>query len=352
MVLSSFKTSLRSLTRYRFYTLLNIVGFSLGLTLVIYIGLYLYEQFSYDKWYPEHDRIYRVEFGDWALLGPVYSRVISSSSADIEQVLRVNNNFGTNAPVTLEDQPNTFRIPSLLLADSSFFDFFPFQFLAGTAQTALKDKFSIVVTRSEAVRLFGSVDAVGKIVRLHDRHPLTVTGVIEDVQLFHLKFDAVTSFSLFENIYSPQYMESTGNWNHNTYIKTHPEANPELIAQNIEKTAIDYINELFGTVPDWNINLRPIADIYFTDAKMHESMVVHGNKTVSYVLLIIAVFILGIAVINYMNLSTARSAGRSRETGIRKLLGSTRNGLMMRYYAETLLITFVAVILALLLVEV
>jgi putative ABC transport system permease protein len=351
MVHNYIKTSVRSITKQMFYSVLNILGFSLGIALFIFISLFLYEQFSYDRWYKNHPQIYRVELGDWGILGPIYGRIIQDASADIEKTLRINNNWGSNAAVTAGDNENVIKIPHLILADSTVFDFFDFRFIHGSEEHALADNNNIVLTLSQASKLFGKSDAVGEVIRLYDRYNLTVSAVIEDISRFHLKVDAIGSFELFRDIFSPEYMESTGDWNHHTYVKVHPEADIADVSDNVKNVISQFINELFGVEFDRDVNLRPVADIYFTNTVAHEIMVLHGSKTTSYAFFAIAIFIMLIAIINFVNLSTARSAGRAREVGIRKLLGSDRKKLITQFLAESIILTTIAVIIAFALVE-
>lgn len=352
MIKTDFIIAFRNISRQKFYSFLNLVGLSLGLSLVIFIGLFLYEQFSYDKWYKDHDRIYRVEMGDWAILGPVYSRLINNSSASIENTLRINSNWGYELSVKVEGKPTFFQVPFTILADSVIFEFFPFTFIEGSAQNALNSKDKIVLTRSQAMNLYGRTDVLGEIIRLQDKYAVSVGGVIEDVKHFHVKLDAIASFELYGDIFGPDYFESPGDWNHNTYVKLNPGADIVATELAIEKTVGSFMEEKFGFSNERKAKLRKVSDIYFTTDKLHELLVVHGSKSSSYAFLMIAVFILIIAIINFINLATAASASRARETGIRKLLGSSRNKLIRQYLLESVIITMVAVIIAFSLVEV
>jgi putative ABC transport system permease protein len=344
--------ALRSISKQKFYAILNIAGFSLGLSLIIFIGLYLFEQFSYDKWYTDHDRIYRVEVDDWAVLGPVYTRLIESSSADIQQTLRVNSNWGNDVIVRVARKKTSLSIPYFVLADSTIFNFFDFSFIEGNPANALNAKDKIVLTRSQAVRLYGKTDILGETIKIRDQYTLIVSGVIEDIRHLHFNLDALGSFELFGDIYSPEYFESKGDWNHNTYVKVYPESNITEIEQAISVSIVDYFDKVAGTSPERKIRLRPAADIYFATDKLHEIAINHGNKSASYAFLLIAVFILFIAVVNFVNLSTAQSSSRARDTGIRRLLGSSRGNLVLQFLSESVLITFLAVFLAIGLVEI
>jgi putative ABC transport system permease protein len=348
---TDFIIAIRNISRQKFYSFLNLTGLSIGLSLVIFIGLFLYEQFSYDKWYKDYDRIYRVEMGDWAILGPVYSSLISNSSASVENTLRINSSWGYELSVKVENKPTFLKIPYTILTDSVIFDFFPFTFIEGSANNALNSKDKIVLTRSQAINLYGRTDVLGEIIRLQDKYPVTVAGVIEDVKHFHVKVDAIASFLLYGDIMGPEYFDSPGDWNHNTYVKLYPGADVAATERAIEKAVGNYMEEKFGFSSERKGKLRNVADIYFTSEKMHELLVVHGSKSNSYAFLMIAVFILVIAIINFINLATAASASRARETGIRKLLGSSRKKLIRQYLLESVIITMVAVLVAFSLVE-
>jgi putative ABC transport system permease protein len=347
----NFKLAVRNIIRHRLYSILNIVGLSIGLTLVLYIGLYLNDQFSYDKWYTDHDRIYRVEFNDWAILGPVYASLIEPSSGNIEKVIRVNSGWGHEQKVKTQYNEIFFKIPYLVMADPDILDFFPFKFIEGSWLNALQNTSSIIISKSQAIKLYGRTDILGEVLRVQDKYLLTITGVFEDVKHFHFRVDAIAPFELFAEIFSPDYLKATGEWNHNTYVKLHKDSNVDQTAEAI-KNYVEYIlDKNYGIKVDRKVNLRPVADIYFAE-KLHEILIVHGDKNLTFSFLIIAVFILLIAVINFVNLATARSARRAKETGIKKLLGSTRAELIKDYLWESLFVTILAVVIAFAQVEI
>jgi putative ABC transport system permease protein len=350
MLKNYFIIGIRSILNQRFYSILNIFGLGVGLALVIFISLYLHDQHKFDRWYADYERIYRLEFGEWGITGPVFKRIAKESSASIEQVIRVNNNRMFNTSLRKENE--TVRIRHLVAADPEVFDFFDLTFLYGDAETALDDIGKIVLTRSEALRLFGTENPIGKVLRPNDSYNLVVSAVVEDISHFHVQVDALVSFMLFGRFFGADYFEKPGNWNHLTYLKLHPEANVAQVRSQVEEKALAYIHETSGIHFDNEIRLRPVKDIYYCNEITFESTVLHGNKTLSIAFLIIAGFVLFIAVVNFINLSTAHSTSRAREMGIRKLLGGTRQSLIIQYLLESIIITAVGMIVAIVLVEV
>jgi putative ABC transport system permease protein len=349
MIEKYFRTGIRNLLKQKFYTLLNVAGFGLGLAMFFFVSLYLFDQFSYDRWY-NHKNIYRVEMGSWGILGPAYGRIIKNASSDIESTLRMNTFWGQNCLIHTSDK-KSFRVPHLVVADTTVFDFFDFHFVHGNADNAFRDKKSIVLTQSQAVRFFGHDDVLGETIRLQQILNLTITGIIKDVKHFHIHVNALIPFDLFADIYSPEYLEGLDGWNHLTYILLHPSANIPSVRDAIQYEIKEHVNRVFGADFDKELYLRPVADIYFTNNIDYESLVMHGNKMTSYAFLAIAAFILIIAIINFVNLATARSGGRTKEVGIRKLLGSSRRALIFQFLVESMLITFFSIILAFILIE-
>ncbi|MFP4289478.1 MAG: ABC transporter permease [Bacteroidales bacterium] len=345
-----FISALRNIEKHKFYSLLNIFGFGLGIAVFIFIALYLWDQSKYDKWYTDHERIYRFEFGEWGITGPVYKRFAEQASADVKEVIRVNNNAFVRAPVKINEK--VMRIEHLIAADPGFIDFFDIEFIHGSPEHALENNNSIILSENEALKLFGHIDVVGETLKVLDKFNMRVSGVIKNIEHFHIKIDAAISFQIFRDIYGDDYMESTGNWNHLTYIKTHPEANIKAVEQNIQNFITDYFQENHEMVFDKAVNLRPVKEVYYTNDIKYESSVLHGNKTLSTTFLIIALFILLIAIINFINLSTSQSAGRAKEVGIRKLLGSRRKHLVIQFLTESVIITTISVLFAFAMVEI
>ncbi len=350
MLKNYFIIGLRSILNQRFYSFLNIVGLGVGLALVIFIGLFLHHQHLFDRWYADHDRIYRLEFGDWGITGPVFKRIAEESSAGIEQVIRLNNNQLQNT--SLRSGEEMVRINNLVAADPEVFEFFDLTILHGASETPLADVGNIVLTRSEALRLFGKENPIGEILSPDDTYNLVVSAVIEDITHFHIEVDALVSFMLFGRFFGENYFEQPGNWNHLTYLKLHPEADLKQVTAQVEKKSLEFIYETAGIHFDTEVRLRPVKDIYYTNDIAHESRVLHGDRTLSLAFMIIAGFVFFIAVVNFINLSTAHSSSRAREMGIRKLLGSTRKSLMLQFLLESIIITAMGMFLALALVEI
>ncbi len=339
------KISVRNLLKQRFYAFLNILGFALGITVFFLVCIYVYDQYLVDRWNDQQDRIYRLEQGDWAITGTFQGPYLKEQVAGIDQVLRVDLNWFKNADILIEEQ--LFSIPEVIMADSTFFDFFPLRFIEGSSQNALTEPHSIVLTRSQALVLFGHQEVVGQVVTLLGRVPLKVTGVIEDVRYTHLHFNAILPFPLIaEFVTDTNVLNEFGAWNYFTFLKLNEQAEAQEVEATSRKILNDYVKENSSDPREMDYFFRPFSDIYFADQIAHEAPVRHGSRRTVKAFSLIALFVLLIAMINFMNMSTARAFTRAREVGVRKLLGSSRNMLMSQFLVESVITTAVAVLLA------
>jgi putative ABC transport system permease protein len=343
------KTSLRSLWSQKFYTVLNVLGFGLGITVFVLVCVYILDQYMYDRGVPDREHIYRMEAGEWALTGTLQGPMMAGQVPGIEGFCRIDL-FSMSRPDVFVGE-ELHRLSQVMMADSTFFDFFPVTFLAGVPETALSDPHSLVLTRTEAMKVFGTTDVVGRMVT-HRSVPLQITGVIEDVRYLHLPFSALVPFPLLSELFNrPGMMNEFGSWNYFTFFKLNPHADPEEVEARMNGLIQEYFAEWTGEQFPMTYSLRPLPEVFFHDEVMHEAPIIHGSRSAVNSFLALALFVLAIAVINFMNLATARAATRSKEVGVRKLLGSTRLALVGQFLLESLLVTAMAVLIALILVE-
>jgi putative ABC transport system permease protein len=344
------KIGLRSLLKQRFYSFLNILGFSLGITVFAFVCIFVLDQHLYDRWNPNRENIYRLETGNWALTATMTGPFLKDQVPEIEDFLRVDIRIGRNMDLLYKDQ--VFTMPNMIMADSTFFAFFPLQFIAGIPENALTENRSLVLTRSQAESIFGRIDVVGETVMIRNKYSMQVTGVVENVKYSHLPVSAIIPFPfLAELAGDPNILNEFEGWNYFTYFSLNPGAEVSVVEEKINKVIYDYYFELFGEAMDRSYRLFPFSKIYFSDHIVHEFPIKHGNRKTVNAFAILAIFVLFIAIINFVNMATARAGGRSKEVGVRKLLGGSRKQLVMQFLTESVITSGLAIFLALALIE-
>ena len=351
MISYQFRMALRVLQTQRFYSTISIMGFALGIAVFFFISIYLFDQYAFDRWVDDRDRIYRLELDDWAVLGTAYGPYLRNNLPEVETFTRLSTSGST---INLEYDEHIHAVSDWVFADSTFFDVFPFKFISGNPLYALTEPASVVITESVAMRIFGTINATGQTVRFNDFQNLKVTGVIKDVSHFHIAVEALSPFHLLADFNPGQenFLYDWGGWNYLTYVKLIPGANADELSPKANEILHREIYALHGAEMDRTFFFRPLSGIYFAENIRHISPVLSGNRQTVQIFLAIALFILLLAVVNFVNLSTARSAMRAREVGVRRLLGSSRARLIMQFLSESVVITALAVLLALILAEI
>ena len=367
MVKKQLLFALRRLSRHKLTTTINILGLTLGVLSCLVIYLYVNFEFSYDAFHPDRDRIYRVVF---SLTNPNgnHSDMAWSPTPLAADLRRETTCFSvvtglytqdTRVIVPVAGKPaRTFagildgQRQHITFADSQYLDIFHYQWLAGNPATALKAPFSVVLTESEAQRYFqqGSpADWMGRSLVYFDSLTVSVAGIVKDWQQnSDFGFTDLISYNTIQHSFLQKDMNG---WNMyesaaNTYIKLSPGT---TVAQ-AEKQFPDFFkrHKQFNDETKGNLQLQPLADIHF-NATYSDHYGRRAHKPTLYALAGIALFILVIAAINFVNLSTAQAVLRAREVGVRKVLGSSRSGLVWQFLCETGVIVVVSMVLALLL---
>ena len=367
MNLNSFKVALRNLAKQKGYTAINIIGLAIGIASALLIALYVYEETTYDKFHPNHERLYRVylksrmmgtEMSGAVSCAPVGPTIIKEY-ADVENFCRTFN-FGGDQLVRNGDK--TFIAKRAIFADSTFFKVFNgFKLLTGDPQKALSKPNSLVLTQSASKKYFGNSDPVGLTVEVgNDRQKWVITGVMEDVpNSSHFHFDFLLSMVSIPNLADGTFWISNNNY---TYLLLKPDADPKVINQHltelVEKYAYPQAEQFFGTLSSnleesgstYGYYTQKVTDIHLKSELQYE-FEAGGSEVMVYVFVIIAVFILIIAAINFMNLATARSTKRAKEVGIRKVVGSTRGRIIAQFLVESTLLALISTAIALILVK-
>lgn len=374
MFRNMFKIAWRNAIRQKQFTLLNIVGLSIGITACLLIALYVQDELSYDNFHEKGDRIYRVNqpfiWGDWneqfASTGPNVAVALRADVPEFEEVVRVHDSG--NHIVTYRNEgkaPLSFREKQLYIADANFFKVFSFDFITGDPETALEAPSSIIITKETASRYFGDEEPLGKVLEVKENNGarlFKVTGVVADPPVnSHIQFDMLTSLNTYQHIKNREWT-----WIWTTYVTyglvregTDVAALEKKIQDIPRKWAQTTLKRVFNQTYDeylsdgreWNLFLQPIDEAYLYSPAT-------GNRLgpwsdIAYVRIFSAVglLVLILSAINFMNLSTARSSKRAKEVGIRKVLGSEKRALIRQFIFESLLFVLVSTILAMVLTE-
>jgi putative ABC transport system permease protein len=370
MLKNYFTVALRNVLAKKFYSIINILGLAVGVAAFLMITQYVVFEQSYDDFHTQKDQVYRVQL-DLYLDGELVKKdaenfpgVGPALKAELPEVIDYtrlyNMGYKNNIVLTYEDAPNgpvQLRQSKLLYADASLFNIFSFEMVKGNPDTALENSFSIIISESMAEKYFGDADPIGKTLRLQDDdfndERCEVTGVFKDIpENSHLKFDVLISYNTLYNRgdWAKERYDLT--WNRSdfyTYVLLEEGAQPTSLEAQFPAIVEKYKPGLAEQNRREELLLQPLESIHLYSDLQNEAET-NGNARVVFSLLIIASFILVIAWINYINLSTARATDRSREVGVRKALGAFRQQLVRQFLTESLLVNLVAIIIAALLV--
>ncbi len=349
------KVALVNFTRRKAISFINVLGLAVGMACFLLIMGYVVQELSFDRFHENADRIYRLrtdlkisgEHLDIPKSSPPMAESFMNNFPEVQDAVRVRP-IG-RIPVRFE---GTLRFEDrVLFADNSVFTVFSFPMLKGDFQTPLNTAYSVVVTESMAAKYFGDKDPIGKVLNINDEHDFTVTGVMKNVPgNSHLMFDMLCSFET----YAQNFRRDMRNWlsiNNYTYVLLKPDTDIEqlehLFPELINLHAGNMLKYVKG---DMVVSLQPLTSIHLHSNLMQE-ISPNGNIVNVTIFIIIAIFILAIACINFMNLSTARSGSRSLEVGVRKVLGAGRVNIIQQFILEAVLYSLVSMSAAFLLVE-
>lgn len=363
MLKNYLKIAFRNLFKNKVYSFINIFGLAVGLASCIIILLYVTHELSYDKHHENADRIYRVtthidfagNFGEYAAAPAPMGPTLLTDFPEVETMVRLRPRGGYT--IRLGDQ--YIKEEGFVFADPSMFEVFTIPFLHGDQAEALTRPNTMAISEEIALKYFGTTDAVGETITLLDTFDLEVTGVYENMpETSHFKFNFLISMPTIDLADNSMWLSN----NFRTYILLREGTDPEQFEENFEiikKTYIEpQLQQFMGvTLEEFEAagnraeyRLQPLTDIHLHSDLIGEFRA-NGNIMYVYIFSGLAVFILLLACINFMNLSTARSSQRAKEVGVRKTLGSARRQLAGQFLFESLMLSFIALLFGLLLVE-
>ena len=348
MIKNLFKTALRHIRKHYGYSLLNIIGLALGITSALFLIIYVSDEISYDRYNEKADRIYRVsskitETDDqftWNVAQIPMGPQVVQDYPEVESFVRFINMPG--GLYKYEDKE--YIEDNFFYVDSTLFDIFTYKVLKGEVRSAVIEPGKIVLTRTVAAKYFGDADPVGKVLTTGD-NAFEVTGIIEDVPSnSHFRFDAVAARN---NL--PKQLGTWGNFGVFTYLLLPKGTDYKAFESKMQGMYDAHMKTIFEPLKiTIEYQLEPITKIHLYSTNSGEP---EPTGSITYVIIfgIVALFLILIAAMNYMNLATARSAGRAREVGLRKVVGSKRGTLIGQFLSESVVLTIISLIISVIL---
>lgn len=361
MLKNYLKIAFRSLNKNRTYAIINILGLALGLGVTILVFLFVKYETSYDKQWDGYDRTYRMGV-DANMMGQAIVNPRSASPmaytfrSEFEEVETATRMRNVTQEILVSNKNTKLYIQNALYADSSFFKVFNYEFIYGDPNDALKEDNGIVLTEETAGKLFGDKNPMGELVNYDERRDYIVRGVVkEQTHPSHFQFDMFMGANSNDD-------QQWGNMNHYVYVKIKEGTDYDSfvtgmkdnfmkkIGPQVEQILGITMEEFFSSGNSFDYTIQPLADIHLNSNTVEE-IEQNGNIAYVYVFTGIAFLVIIIAGINFMNLSTARSGKRAKEVGVRKVIGASRKMLIGQFLTESIIQCFIALFLALILVE-
>ncbi len=367
MLQNYLKTAFRNLMKQRFYAIINILGLSVGIACCLMISIWVIDELSYDRFHEKADRVYRtvvdLKFGEMNFKGPNMPAPFRSAAVqDIPGVIRGARfrETGSRLVRVPGKEMSNIREQRVAFADPEIFEILTFDVLSGDPIKDLVEPNTIAISRSLKEKYFPEQEAIGQTLLINDDEEWRIVAVYEDLpgnSHFHLE--------LMLSMESREESKNTEWLSHNfyTYLELEPQTDPSAVEAQFEEMINKYVapqvQQFIGTDMEAmaasgnfiHYNLQPLEDVHLGSDGYLDAFEPGGSMAYVYIFSAVALFILIIACINFMNLSTARSAGRAREVGVRKALGSQRHHLISQFLTESLLVTAIAFVLGLLLAD-
>jgi len=353
MLWNYLKVTWRNIRRYKGYSSINIVGLAVGLASCILILLWVQDELSYDKFHTSADDLYRV-VAEWRKTEPathywpVCAPLAPALKEEFPEIVKAARFTRLRRGQLVKFGDKNFTEAQICLTDPDFFEMFTFPLVQGDAQTALSNPESFVLTEKMAAKYFGTEDPIGKTLNINNEYDFVVTGVLKNIpHNSHLQFDFLGPFIRIEDF--ERAWAVLDNWTLNgfaTYVQLDRNASPVEVTDKIATYLQKHVQESKDV-----IYLQSLKDIHLYSSHIQFGIEGQGDIRYVYIFSIVAFFVLIIASINFMNLSTARSSNRAKEVGLRKVVGAKRAQLIRQFFCESVVMAFCSLILAVVLVE-
>lgn len=350
MFVNFIKTALRNIKKQKIYFIINLAGLSLGITASIMIALYVADELSYDKFHKNAEKIVRVTYAissssgnfEGARTSPLYGPTLSAEYPEVD----LFNRFKVDKPI-LKYKEIVFETRNFFYTDPDVFDIFSIELIAGDRNTALKEINSLLLSEKEAVKLFGNSNPIGKTVILNDNRECMITGIFKDLPTnTHIKIDYLSPYP--QSYY--KWMDSWGNNTYYTYLKLKENTSAEYLQSRMPEFVKKYFGAKLNPDQELRVNIQPITDIHL-NSNVSEELEINGNYLSVIIFTFVSIFLLLIASINFINLSTARSALRAKEVGLRKVVGADRKSLILQFIGEAVFMVFLSGIIGIIAIE-
>lgn len=363
MIMHFLKLSIRNIIKNKTNTGINIVSLALGVTILLLIMVYAVNELSVDNFNSKADRIYKITYGNSSLTPGPLTEYLQDQFPEIEQTTHIETRQLSMFSPVIRYKNQSFEIEQYYSADPGFFEIFDFEVVQGDLKLAMESPFSLVLTESEASRMFNNKNPIGETVtwKTTQDYTFTVNAIVKDLPSnSSIQFNGLVSDASVNSMGGNRYSANWGFTVYESYVLLKPNVDAKLLERKLAANLISYYqNNLSNSasVDDARSNpiqLHTLKDVYFNKS-LSSDTTNRGNRTLVNMLLVIGGIVMLLSVINYVNLTTARASSRTKEIGIQKLIGSNKRELIFRHLSETTLISFLAIgigtFLALLLIQ-
>ena len=367
MLLSHFIIAIRYILRNKLQSVIQVASLTIGLAVTLQLGLYVDHELSTDRFNENFNRIYRLEYGDYAILPSAVGHEIKEQFGEEIEVVRMAESDARLKYISEMGKRIVKRsfLGYSAYCDSTLFNVFTFHFLKGDPNTALRDPYTVVLTESTASTLFGDEDPLGKSIELEISRPrtriYTVSGIVEDLPKSHFELDYIFSLGSRNEIDSNDLKMGVTDrlntfayqMNIHTYLLISPSLDIDETENRLNEHFRDHLMASKDFADGFALKMRPLKEVYFSKPIRNEQdNCRHGNLGLLRIILVIAIFVLVVASINYINVTTARSSTRAREVMLRKIVGASKSRLIFQFLTESVITSLISFLIAITIVQI